>query len=281
MTNGYQLRDVAANTITIRVALAGDGPPLLLLHGWPHTWALWHSVMPALARSHRVIAPDLRGIGATTRPDDGYDLHTLADDAAALLHALGAGPAGVVGIDLGASVAWMLAVRHPERVGRLAIMEGLLGRLPGAERFLAAGPPWWFGFHAAPGGLAETVLEGHEAEYLDWFLRAGTAGGRGVDRATRDAFVDAYRGRDALRGGFAHYRALAANAELVAAAAALPRPAIPTLAIAGGVVGDALARQLRPITADLTTATIQDCGHLIPLEQPDALVAALTRHLAG
>jgi pimeloyl-ACP methyl ester carboxylesterase len=280
MKNSYHLHDVSANGLRVRVATAGDpdAPPVLLLHGWPHTWMLWHRVLPTLAADFRVIAPDLRGLGATSRPPDGYDLDTLADDAVAVLDAVtGPGSAATaVGIDLGAPVAWMLAARAPARVRRLVVMEAMLGRLPGAERFLAAGPPWWFGFHAVP-DLAETVLVGHEAEYLDWFLRSGTAGGRGIDATAREAFVSAYRGRDALRGGFAHYRALAANAELVAAVAAAPRTPIPILAIAGGVVGDALERQLRPITEELTAVTIPDCGHLIPLEQPDTLAGEIAR----
>jgi pimeloyl-ACP methyl ester carboxylesterase len=280
MPHSYQLDDVDANGISIRVATVGDGPPVLLLHGWPHTWMVWHRVIPLLvARGHRVIAPDLRGLGATSRPVEGYDLHTLADDAAALLDALDAPRAGVVGIDLGAPVAWMLAARQPDRVRRLVVMEALLGRLPGAERFLAAGPPWWFGFHAVP-DLAETVIEGHEAEYLEWFFRSGTAQGRGIDDEARDAFVAAYRGRNALRSGFAHYRAMAANATLIAETAASARTSVPTMAIAGGTVGDALEQQLRPITDDLSAHAISDCGHLIPLEQPAALAATITPFLA-
>jgi hypothetical protein len=85
-------------------------------------------------------------------------LHTLADDAGALLDALDVDVTSVAGIDLGAPVAWMLAQRHPGRVRRLAVMEALVGRLPGAEGFLAAGPPWWFGLHAVP-GLPESIIE--------------------------------------------------------------------------------------------------------------------------
>lgn len=136
-----EVRRVAANGIEINVATAGEGPPVLLLHGWPHTWRLWEHVMPLLARDHRVIAPDLRGAGASTRAADGYDLHTLADDAAALLDVLGEPQAAVVGTDAGAPPAFMLAMRDPGRVRKLVLVESLLGALPGAEDFLAGGPP--------------------------------------------------------------------------------------------------------------------------------------------
>ncbi|GLY84326.1 alpha/beta fold hydrolase [Actinoallomurus iriomotensis] len=272
------LRRVAANGIEINVAVAGNGPAVLLLHGFPHTWRLWTEVIPVLARHHRVIAPDLRGLGATTRAADGYDAGTLATDAEELLTALGEPSAAVVGIDAGAPPAFLLAMRRPERVRRLVLMESSLGPLPGAEDFLASGPPWWFGFHAVP-GLAETVLAGHEAEYIDWFLTAGTRG-RGVPREIRDAFIGAYTGSEALRCAFSYYRAAPANARQIQDAAGSRRLTVPTMAIGAHPVGTALERQLRPVADDLTGHLVEDCGHIIPLDRPDALLPLLTSFFA-
>jgi pimeloyl-ACP methyl ester carboxylesterase len=265
---------ITVNGIDVNVAIGGDGPALLLLHGFPHTWRLWTAVIPHLTPHHRVIAPDLRGLGATTRADGGYDAGTLATDAEALLDALGEPAAVVAGIDAGAPPAFLLALRRPGRIRRLVLMESLLGRLPGAEDFLAAGPPWWFGFHAVP-GLAETVLTGHEAGYIGWFLDAGTRG-RGVPAELRDHFTAAYTGRDALRCAFAHYRAMPESARQIAEAVATRRLTVPTVAIGAHPVGDTLARQLRPVTDDLESHVIEDCGHIIPLDRPDALVPLLT-----
>lgn len=272
---GARLERVSTRDVELQVAVAGEGPTIVLLHGWPHTWHVWHRLIPTLARDHRVLAPDLRGTGGSTRAASGYDLHTLADDVADVTAALGDGPASVVGIDAGAPVAWMTAARGRVGVRRLVVIESLLGRLPGAEDFLDGGPPWWFGFHAVP-GLAEGLLEGREDDYLDWFLRAGTAGGRGVAPASRRAFVDAYRGRESLRGGFEHYRAMAGGAELIDEAVADPhRARTPTLAIGAGAVGDALHRQLLPITDDLEGHLIEDCGHIVPEDRPDELLRLL------
>jgi pimeloyl-ACP methyl ester carboxylesterase len=271
--------DIRVNGTVLHVATAGRGPAVVLLHGWPHTWQVWAPVLPALAAAHRVIAPDLRGLGASRRAADGYDLHTLAADIDSLLGALGETRADIVGIDAGAPPAFLLAMRQPDRVRRLVLMESVLPGLPGAEAFLAAGPPWWFGFHAVP-GLAESVLPGHEGEYLDWFLRAGTADGTGIDPALRDAFVRAYQGTDALRCGFSYYRAGSANARQIAAATATGRLRVPTLAIGARPVGDSLHRQLQPITDDLAGHLIEDCGHIIPLDRPDALLALLLPFLA-
>ncbi|MFJ9088239.1 alpha/beta fold hydrolase [Streptomyces sp. NPDC102384] len=275
-----ELRRISVNGVELNVALAGSGPAVLLLHGFPHTWELWTDVMADLSDRYRVIAPDLRGFGASSRAESGYDAGTLAEDAAALLGALGVASAAVVGIDAGTPPAFLLALRRPDLVRRLVVMESLLGGLPGAEDFLAGGPPWWFGFHSAAPGLAETVLEGHEAEYVDWFLDAGT-GGDGVRPAVREAFVRAYTGRQALSCAFSYYRAMPESAAQIEDAVAATRLTVPTMALGAQPVGSALEHQLRPVTDDLTGHLIEDCGHIIPLHRPGALLALLRPFLAG
>ncbi|ONF63397.1 alpha/beta fold hydrolase [Amycolatopsis keratiniphila] len=267
-------RRITVNGIRLNVALAGSGPAVLLLHGFPHTWRLWSEIIGPLAERHRVIAPDLRGFGDSTRAADGYDAGTLASDVEGLLEALGEPNAAVVAIDAGTPVAFLLALRRPDLVRRLVLMESMLGSLPGAEDFLAGGPPWWFGFHAVP-GLGETVLIGHEAEYVDWFLASGTLG-RGVAPEIRDAFVDAYTGREALRCAFSYYRAMPVSARQIGEAVATRRLTVPTMAIGAHPVGRALERQLRPVTDDLTAHLLPDCGHIIPLDKPGELLRLLT-----
>lgn len=265
-------QQVATNGIHLNVATLGQGPAVLLLHGWPHTGLLWNMVMPPLADAgFRAIAPDLRGIGGSTRAADGYDLTTQADDMAGLLSELHVEQAMVVGIDLGVGIAWMLAMRHRAVIRRLALCEGMIGSLPGAERFLSRGAPWWFGFHGVP-GLAESVIESHEGAYLDWFYKDCASMAPDI----RDAFVAAYSGREALRCGFEHYRAFPENGRQISAVLA-DRGSVeqPTLAIVGGVVGDAIYGQLAPIAPDLRRVDIADCRHIVPLEQPPAFAEAL------
>lgn len=262
-------RTVEANGIQIHVATAGNGPPLLLLHGFPHTWLVWREVMEALAATHQVIAPDLRGLGATTRAADGYDLDTLVADALAVLPRE---PAIVAGLDLGGPVAFLAAARHPDRVRSLVMMEALLGTLPGAETFTA---PWWFSFHAQP-DLPEALLAGHEEAWVDHFLRIGTRHPIAPD--VRTSLHEAYRGPAAIRSALAHYRALPTNARLIADA---PRLRVPALALAGGVVGDALLRQLAPRCELLATARIDDAAHILPLDQPAAVASAIARFAAA
>jgi pimeloyl-ACP methyl ester carboxylesterase len=265
------------NDIEVNVAISGTGPAVLLLHGFPHTWELWTAVIPRLARHHRVIAPDLRGLGRTTRPTHGYDAGTLAADAETLLDSLDEPTASVVGIDLGTPPAFLLAMRRPGRVRRLVLMEAVLGTLPGAEEFLTGGPPWWFGFHAVP-QLAEAVLIGHEADYIDWFLTTGTRRD-GIPPQIREHFLAAYTGHEALRSAFAHYRAMPVSARQIGDAAARGRLTMPTMAIGAHPVGRNLANQLHPIADDLTEHLIDDCGHIIPLDHPGRLTPLLTAFL--
>ncbi|MEU6389739.1 alpha/beta fold hydrolase [Streptomyces sp. NPDC046939] len=261
----------------MNVALAGDGPAVLLLHGFPHTWRVWEHMLGPLAARHRVIAPDLRGFGASERAAAGYDADTLADDARALLTSLGVTSAAVVAIDAGVAPALSLALRHPGLVRRLAVMEAVAGGLPGAEEFLAGGPPWWFGFHAVP-GLAESVLDGNEARYVDFFLDSGTLG-EGVPPAVRDAFVAAYTGREALRCAFSYYRALPESARQMRRAVERARFTMPVLTVGAQPVGTALEHQLRPLADDLTGHRLDDCGHIVPLHRPAALLRILSPFL--
>lgn len=258
-----ELRRIQTNDTELNVALDGAGPPVLLMHGWPHTWQVWRPVLPLLTSQHRVIAPDLRGLGDSADVADGFDAATGADDMLGLLDALGVDRADVVALDAGVPAAFLLGVRHPTRVRRLVLMEAVLPGLPGGF----ATPPWWFGFHSAP-GLAETVLEGHEGAYLDWFLTAGTYERRGVPPEIRDAFVHAYTGREALRRGFGYYRAAEQNATAILAAGRLT---VPTLAVGGNTVGDLLHHQLAPVSDELAGTLVARSGHLVPLDRPDAV----------
>ncbi|MBV7248408.1 alpha/beta fold hydrolase [Streptomyces sp. MW-W600-10] len=275
-----ELQRIPVNGVELNVAIAGTGPAVLLLHGFPHTWELWTDIMAGLSDRYRVIAPDLRGFGASSPATSGYDAAGLAEDAAALLTGLGEHSASVVGIDAGTPAAFLLALRRPTVVRRLVVMESVLGGLPGAEDFLADGPPWWFGFHRAEPRLAETVLEGNEAAYIDWFLDAGTLGD-GVPSAIRDAFVRAYSGTDALSRAFSYYRALPQSALQIAQAVSTARLTVPTMAVGAQPVGSALEHQLRPVTDDLTGHVIEGCGHIIPLHRPQALLELLNPFLAG
>lgn len=120
---GVQHRWVhVAGGLRMHVAEAGEGPPLLLLHGWPQHWWMWRNVIPALAQSHRVVCADLRGHGWTDAPPTGYAKERMASDVIALLDALGIERVGVMGHDWGGWIGYLLCLRQPERIERFLVL---------------------------------------------------------------------------------------------------------------------------------------------------------------
>src|SRR5499425_3596159 len=125
-TGTFTSRYIDTGNVLLHAVIGGDGPPLLLIHGWPGSWYYWRLVMPALARDFEVIAVDQRGIGLSDKPEDGYDTGTLANDLAGLMDALGHRRFAVVGVDTGLLIGYALAADYPDRVDRIALGEAPL-----------------------------------------------------------------------------------------------------------------------------------------------------------
>lgn len=133
-TKTFTSRYIDIGGVRLHAVIGGDGPPLLLVHGWPETWYAWRLLMPELARNFTVVAVDQRGAGLSDKPRDGYDTGTLARDMVALMEALGYQRFAMVGHDTGMPIGYALAADHPERLDCLAVAEAVL---PGAT----ASPP--------------------------------------------------------------------------------------------------------------------------------------------
>src|SRR5215212_4863116 len=137
-TDTFTSRYIDTGELRQHAVIGGEGPPLLLVHGWPENWYAWRLLMPELARDFKVIAVDQRGIGLTDKPQDGYDTGTLAGDLVALMDALGHERFAAVGHDTGLIIGYALAADHPDRVACLALAEipGPPGVPPGPPLFL-------------------------------------------------------------------------------------------------------------------------------------------------
>ena len=189
------------------------GPPLLLVHGWPQTWYAWRLVMPALARDFTVVAPDQRGCGLSSKPQDGYDTGTLASDLAALMDALGHERFAVAGHDTGMWIGYALAADHPGRVARLAVAETPLpGVSPSPPLFAPArlnNALWHFAFNRLA-DVNDQLVTGREEVYFGW--QFATKAARPLpDYAVRH-YVDTLAANPAaLHASFAIYRALNAT----------------------------------------------------------------------
>ena len=271
-------RTVTVGDVDLHVATAGpaDGPAVLLLHGWPHTWLSWRKVVPLLD-GYRLVVPDLRGLGASSVPDGPYDKLTVAGDIAGLVGELGLDDVVVVGHDWGGVVAFYTAWLLGSRARGLAVVDVTIPNDLGAGPDIAqGGKRWHHAFHRT--ALAEELVDGREAAYLGWFYDTFAASPDAIDPGTRASYVDAYRGRERLRAGFEYYRsseADVANARRVGEGGIT----VPVLAL-GGAVG--FGRGEEPLqclryfaSSDVDGGVIPDCGHFVPEERPDELAAHL------
>ena len=125
-TDTFTSRYVDTGELRLHAVIGGDGPPLLLVHGWPQTWYAWRMLMPTLARDFQVIAVDQRGIGLSDKPQDGYDTGTFAGDMVAPMDALGHQRFAVYGTDTGMPIAYAVAADHRDRLDRLVVSEAPL-----------------------------------------------------------------------------------------------------------------------------------------------------------
>ena len=270
--------------VSLHYVSAGEGEPVVLLHGWPSTWYEWRQVMPLLAARFRVIAPDLRGLGDSSRPLAGYDKKTVAADLWQLLSGtLGLSRWHLVGHDWGGPVAFALAAAHPEAIRTLSIVDVTV---PGIGPDISqGGKRWHHAFHMTP-DLPEALVQGRERAYLSWFYESFSWRRGSFATADIDEYLRTYSQPEALRAGFAFYRNIpndiADNRALLASGLRLE---MPVLAVGGGREeargrGSEPEASLKVIADDVTGAVVPDCGHFVPEEQPEALAALLLDHFA-
>jgi haloacetate dehalogenase len=280
------------------VATGGEGPAVLLLHGYPETHYTWRKVAPSLAESHTVIAPDLRGYGGTSAPPGGpdgagYSNRDKAADLAAILDDLGLESAAVVGHDRGGRVAYRMALDHPDRVTRLSV----LNIVPTLEQFERVSPangleywPWFF--LAQPAPFPEKLIAAATDHYIRSIVAAWAARPDAIEPVAIDHYVASFDD-EVIAATCADYRASfhLDRRDDEADRTAGRRIACPVLVLWGGLD--------RGVTgADDESASVNEgpldvwrrwashveghalaCGHFIPEEAPDALVAELAAFL--
>jgi pimeloyl-ACP methyl ester carboxylesterase len=264
------------------VVTGGDGPPLLLVHGWPETWYAWRFVMPVLAREFQVVAPDQRGIGLSGKPRDGYDTGTLANDMVGLMDALGHERFAVYGTDTGMPIAYAVAADHPERVDRLVVSEAPLpGVAPSPPLFLPAALNerfWHLTFNQLP-EINELLVRGREDIFFgaEFDVSAGT---RKLPPETVKYYIDRLASDpEALRGSFEYYRAF--NASIAQnEQRKTKRLTMPVLAMGGEESArDMAAAAMKLVADDVQTVVLPGAAHWVAEQAPDALVAELTAFL--
>ena len=293
MFEGFETRRIVTSGVEIHLRLGGSGPPLLLLHGYPQTHVMWHRIAPYLAERFTVVAADLRGYGESEKPAGdpdhaAYSKRAMAKDQVEVMAALGFERFAVVGHDRGARVTHRMALDHPERIQRAAVLDicPTLAMYERTDMAFASGYYHWF-FLIQPFDLPERLI----AADPDFYLESKT-GGFGLDprRAVSETFGPealaeykrCFRDPAAIHASCEDYRA-SATIDLEHDRADLGRMiACPLLALWGakGLVGqqfDVLALW-RERAEDVTGRSI-DCGHYLAEEAPADTLAALQAFL--
>ncbi|WP_205927590.1 alpha/beta fold hydrolase [Rhizobium sp. P40RR-XXII] len=275
------------NGITLHYVIGGQGSPVVLLPGWPETWWSWHKIMPGLAKSHTVISLDIRGMGQSDKPTEGYEKKVLASDVHELVKALGYKKADVVGHDIGSMVAFAYAANFPDATGKVVMLD-----VPHPDAELAKWPllptvgtfgdridenhayPWWFAFHQVK-GLPEDILEGRQEIEQKWFFRYLMKDESKIDARDRAVYAAAYASRDAIRAGNAWYQAFPQD---ILDDGIYAKLEMPVLALGGpGYVW--LKTTLERKATDLKAFKIADSGHFIAEEQPEETLKYITDFL--
>ncbi|MHA6631092.1 alpha/beta fold hydrolase [Pseudonocardia sichuanensis] len=268
--------------VDLHYVTAGQGTPLVLLHGWPQTWYCWRKVIPLLITDHLVVAPDLRGLGDSSRPSTGYDKRTVAADVDRLMReALGIERFHVVGHDWGGVVGYALAAHFPEPVKSLTVVDVAI---PGDGRpdISQGGRRWHHGFHRIA-DLPEALVAGREEQYLGWFYDNYGNSGDVISDADRREYLRTYTQPEALKAGFAYYRALDTDIAHNVARAQEFALSIPVLAVGGAGGwgrGSEVADSIRRLATDVREVVVEGTGHWIPEEQPEVLVEHVRALLA-
>ena len=280
----FTSRFIDTGELQLHAVIGGEGPPLLLIHGWPETWYAWRMVMPKLAEDFEVIAVDQRGIGLSDKPRDGYDIGTLAGDFAALMDVLGHQTFAVYGTDTGMPIAHALAADYPDRVERLVVSEAFL---PGIASALPLFVPavlnarlWHLMFNQLPAEVNEALVRGREQIFFGAEF-AASAGTKKLPDETVEYYVGILAADpEALRGSFEFYRAIAESAAQNEGRKS-QRLTMPVLAMGGEESGGENAANAMKLVADEVQAVVlPGSGHWVAEQAPEALLAALIDFLA-
>src|SRR5215813_2458791 len=261
----HRLVDVsgAAGPVRIHLAEAGAGEPVLLLHGWPQHWFMWRHVVAGLGSRYRLLMPDLRGFGWSQAPGTGYEPHSFAADARALLDALGLDRVRLVGHDWGGFTAFLLGVAHPDRFERIVVFNAPPLWVPLSPRVIASlWRTWYAAAVACPLGPAIVARD----RFVPWFIRLG---GRASVFDDTEADIYARRLSDPAR---------------TRASAMLYRRylhdllTVPTLLVFGAedfYVPRSYIAGWQPHAPGMRVEFVPGCGHFLPAERPELATLSL------
>jgi pimeloyl-ACP methyl ester carboxylesterase len=275
----FRTQMVPTNGTSLYVRVGGQGPAVVLLHGFGDTGDMWAPLAIALARNHTVIVPDLRGMGLSEHPDTGYTKKNQAVDVAGVMDALKVQKADLVTHDIGNMVGYALAAQYPARITRWAVIDAPLPGIGDWDNIIRSPMLWHFNFR---GPDEERLVQGRERIYLDRFWNELSADPKGIDEDTRQHYASLYARPHAIHDAFEQFGAFNQDAQDNKALLAKGgKITMPVLAVgAEKSFGKGQADDLSFVAGNVTSAIVPNSGHWIMEENPQATIKLVTDFLA-
>lgn len=274
----FKTQTIKVNGTDIYVRSGGQGPAVVLLHGFGDTGDMWAPIAKVLVKDHTVIVPDLRGMGLSAHPADGYTKKNEAHDIAGVMDALKVQKADLVTHDIGNMVGYALAAQYPARITKWVVIDAPLPGIGNWDKILLNPLLWHFNFR---GPDAERLVAGRERIYLDRFYNELSAHPGRIDAATRNHYAALYARPGAMHSAFEQFKAFYPDADdnkaLLAKGGKLK---MPVLALgAEKSFGPGMAVELKFAAANVTGGIVPDSGHWIMEENPTATIKLVTDFL--
>jgi pimeloyl-ACP methyl ester carboxylesterase len=274
-TNKYQELD----GIKLHYVEGGEGPALILLAGWPQTWWSFHKVMPILAKYHKVIVVDFRGMGTSSKPTEGYSKKNMAGDIALLIKKMGLDKVSIAGHDIGASIAISFAGQFSEQTDKLIVLD-----TPHPEEDLYKLPmlpigmpvhPWWVAFNQVK-ELPELLLEGRFHIVQTWIFDKMLVDKNVINDFDRGVYAKAYETKDAIMSSNGWYQAFPEDIRDIKTMKTIEAPSLGIGSSSGFVM---LKNSLPGYIKNLQLSEIKNSGHFIQEEQPAEVASAMLEFL--
>ncbi len=264
------------NGVRLHFLAAGEGEPIVLLHGYAQTSHMWRPLMAQLAKTHTVIAPDLRGAGQSSTPDGGYTKAEMTQDIQALALKLGYKRVRLAGHDIGLMVAYAYAAQYPKEVERIVLLDAFLPGVGDWHNVWLMRDLWHFHFY---GKTPLALVHGRERTYLEHFWNDFAAdAARSVPERDRKFYAKEYARPGHIRAGFEYFRAFERDGKDFARFAQTP---LPMLILTGEKASGAfLIQQGRMVAKNVEGVVVRGAGHWLMEEAPDQVIPKLAAFLA-
>jgi pimeloyl-ACP methyl ester carboxylesterase len=277
LPKGFTEKSANVDGVKVNYKIGGRGPVVVLLHGYTQTSHMWMPLMPLLATSHTVIAPDLRGTGGSERTPGGYDKKTMAKDIRGLVHQLGHEKVSVVGHDIGLMVAYAYAAQYPSEVSKVVLMDAFLPGVGNWKDVWLLRDLWHFHFY---GETPLALVKGRERIYLEHFWNDFAADRtKSVPEADRRIYAAAYARAGGMRAGFEVFKNFERDAKDFAAFSAT-KLNMPFLVLTGEKAsGTFLIDQAKLVAINVSGTVVKGSGHWLMEEATDQVVPAIVAFL--